>query len=142
MDDKNFGIGLMVVLLLLGIVIFGAYVTNIGTDSSDVNMNDSIDNGSSSVDSDETNITSTDSSEKSDNAPIDTSSSSSGGTEEIFTNNVLERYDFDGDGRISRSEWNTWCSYEGYDSMSNCDTNGDGYCSRSELNTYSHKYGY
>lgn len=70
------------------------------------------------------------------------SDSDYGGTEEIFTKNVLERYDSDGDGRISRSEWNTWCSYEGYDSMSNCDTNGDGYCSRSELNAYSHKYGY
>lgn len=70
------------------------------------------------------------------------SDSSSSGTESIFTNNVLERYDSDGDGKISRSEWNTWCSYEGYDSMSNCDTNGDGYCSRSELNAYSKKYGY
>ncbi len=102
-----------------------------GTLYSDVYIPETI-NASNSVDS-------------SNDSVEDASSSSNGdysGTEDIFTKNVLESYDLDGDGRISRSEWSTWCSYEGYDSMSNADTNGDGYCSKSELNTYSHKYGY
>jgi len=75
----------------------------------------------------------------------DSNSDSSSDSSEMatwFANKALEKYDADGDGRLSRSEWNTWCYYEGYDSMSNCDTNGDGYCSVSELKEYSHKFGY
>ena len=69
-------------------------------------------------------------------------SSPSSGYSSVFVKNVLEMYDEDGDGGLSSSEWDYWCSREGYAPMSDCDTNGDGFCSQSELATYSHDFGY
>ena len=69
-------------------------------------------------------------------------SSSSSDYSSVFVKNVLEMYDSDGDGGLSSSEWDYWCSREGYAPMSDCDLNGDGFCSKSELATYSHDFGY
>ena len=84
---------------------------------------------------------SSDTSTSSSSSSSSTSSSSSSYSS-VFVKNVLEMYDLDGDGGLSSSEWDYWCSREGYAPMSDCDTNGDGFCSQSELATYSHDFGY
>ena len=93
-------------------------------------------------DIDYTLYTSSYSSKKSTDSSDSNKGSSSRTPEDVFAQNVLERYDIDSDGELSSSEWDTWCLNEGYDSMNNCDKNGDGYCSYSELCSYSHNFGY